>query len=53
MTLILLLVGVRLENFGSFTFLCAVAFLRLEKMEMCQNVRLGALAFLVGVSVVL
>jgi hypothetical protein len=23
---------------------------QLEKMEMCQNVRLGALAFLVGVS---
>ena len=26
---------------------------RLEKMEMCQNVRLGALAFLVEVSTVL
>ena len=35
----------RLVNFGSFTFLFAVAF-AVGKMEMCQNVRLGALVFL-------
>jgi hypothetical protein len=32
-------------QFGSFTFLFAVAF-AVGKMEMCQNVRLGALVFL-------
>jgi len=39
-------------NFGSFTFLCVGSLSWLEKMEMWQNVRLDALAFIVGFSAV-